>query len=250
MPPAAPPQFSSKTISFLRALKRHNDREWFRERKTEYETHVRRPMIALVERLAVDFKSFAPDLVADPKRSIYRIYRDTRFSEDKSPLKTHIAARFPSRELGPNEGAGLYLHVAPEEVWIGGGMYMPDTSTLQQVREHIAATLTEWRSIVDSPGFKRAVGRVHGERLKRVPRGFPPDHPAAEYLMLRQFLAGREYPSTIAWNGRLHAEILKVFRAVAPMVRFLNDPFLSGLSGYSAREQSSRPPLRDSRVHS
>ena len=109
--------FSPKALSFLRALKRNNDREWFRARKDQYELLLRAPMIALIERLAGDFRTFAPDLVANPKTSLYRIYRDTRFSENKTPLKTHIAAVFPCRGLAKHQGAGLYLEVAPGWVW-------------------------------------------------------------------------------------------------------------------------------------
>src|SRR5688572_2626052 len=100
-------RFSPKALSFLRALKRNNDREWFRARKDQYEQLLRAPMIALVERLAGEFRTFAPDLVASPKMSLYRIYRDTRFSENKAPLKTQIAAIFPCRNLPKHQGAGL-----------------------------------------------------------------------------------------------------------------------------------------------
>src|SRR5688572_3044321 len=105
--------FTRKTLAFLRALKRHNDRDWFRARKVDYEMHVRQPMIELLARLQRDLRAFAPELVSEPKVSLYRIYRDTRFSEDKSPLKTHAAARFPSRAFGRSRGAALYLEVAP-----------------------------------------------------------------------------------------------------------------------------------------
>src|SRR6185369_8583362 len=98
----------------LRALKRNNDREWFRARKDDYEAHVRQPMIALLARLAKDFQSFAPEFVADPKVSLFRIYRDTRFSGDKSPLKTAIGARFPVRGMPKGAGAGLYVEIAPQ----------------------------------------------------------------------------------------------------------------------------------------
>jgi len=117
-----PSPFTPKTLSFLRALKRNNDREWFRSRKPEYERHVRGPMIELIARLAVDLQPFAPDLVADPKTSLYRIYRDTRFSDDKTPLKTNAAAVFPPRGFPRHEGAGLYVEIAPGWVWMGGGM--------------------------------------------------------------------------------------------------------------------------------
>ena len=173
---AAAPRFSAETLRFLRALKRNNRREWFNAHRDDYETHVRQPMTAIVERLADDFRAFAPELVASPKASMYRIYRDTRFSDNKTPYKTHIAAVFPTRGLLKHEGAGVYFHVSPDEVWIGGGMYSPQPAQLYAVREHIAANTRQLRAIVESPGFRRHVGQLEGEKLKRVPRGFPGDH--------------------------------------------------------------------------
>ena len=217
--------FTRKTISFLRALKRNNDREWFRARKPEYEQHVRGPMIELLARLAGDFTAFAPELVADPKVSLFRIYRDTRFSADKSPLKTQVAAYFPHRAL-PKQGAGLYLEIAPDGVWIGGGVYAPDTPELQAMREHIAQNHRKLRTIVEASTVRRTVGDLHGEQLSRVPRGFAKDHPAAEYLRFRQFLAGRGWPAEFACTPRFYNQVLAVFRQVAPLARFLNDPLL------------------------
>ena len=226
--PARTNAFSPKALAFLRALKRNNDREWFRARKEEYEHLVRTPMRAIIDRLAIDLRDFAPDLVANPKTSLYRIYRDTRFSSDKAPLKTNAAAVFPARGLGKHEGAGLYFEIAPGWVWIGGGMYAPDTSTLARVREHIAANPRRLRSIVESPSFRRGVGRLEGERLQRVPRGFPRDHEAAEYLRFRQFLAGREFPASFATSPRFYSGLVTVFRRIAPLVTFLNEPLLPG----------------------
>lgn len=220
------PRFSPKAIAFLRALKRNNDREWFRARKDQYERLLRAPMVGLIERLAGDFPAFAPDLVASPKTSLYRIYRDTRFSDNKAPLKTHVAAVFPRRGLAKHQGAGLYIEVAPAGVWVGGGMYAPDTSQIHAVREHIAANSRRLRAIVESPGFKRAVGTLEGERLQRVPRGFPKDHDAAEYLKYRQFLAGCEFPAAFAASPRFYGGVLKVFRQVAPLIAFLNEPLV------------------------
>ena len=116
--------FTRKTIAFLRALKRNNDREWFRARKANYEAHVRGPMLALVARLAEDFHAFAPELLAEPRASLYRVYRDTRFSADKTPLKTHAAAHFPDRRLR-KAGAGLYFEVAPPGFRRKGGHCAP-----------------------------------------------------------------------------------------------------------------------------
>jgi len=217
------PRFTPKTLSFLRALKRNNDREWFRARKDDYEAHVRMPMLAVIERLATDFQAFAPELVATPK-CIYRMYRDTRFSDDKTPLKTNIAASFRWRGLDRHQGAGLYIEVAAQWVWVGGGMYAPETAQLAAVREHIAANHTHLRAIVESPGFRRAVGSLGGSTLQRVPRGYPADHAAAEYLRHRQFLAGKQFPPEFAYSPRFYSGVLGVYRQIAPLVRFLNEP--------------------------
>ena len=219
-----PSPFTRKSLAFLRALKRNNNREWFRARKAEYEQHVRGPMIELLARLANDFRTFAPELVADPKISLFRIYRDTRFSADKSPLKTHVAAHFPMRGVPRAEGAGLYLEVAPQWVWIGGGIYMPTTSELQAIREHVAATHPQLHRIVTSPSFRKVAGQLSGDRSSRVPRGYDKTHPAANYLQHKQFLAFREFEAEFAIEERFYPELLRTFKAIAPLVRFLNTP--------------------------
>jgi uncharacterized protein (TIGR02453 family) len=220
--------FPAETLRFLRALKRNNRREWFNAHRDDYESYVRQPMTAIVERLAVDLRAFAPELVASPKVSIYRIYRDTRFSENKTPYKTHVAAVFPTRGLPKHEGAGAYFHVSPDEVWIGGGMYMPQPPQLVAVREHIAGHVKQLRTIVESPRFRKYVGPLDGDKLKRVPRGFPADHPAAEYLKYRQFVAGAEFPPAFATAPAFYKTVLTVFRQITPLIRFLNTPLLKG----------------------
>ena len=228
--PTAAPRFTADTLRFLRALKRNNRREWFNAHRDDYEAHVRQPMTLIVERLAHDFRGFAPELVASPKLSMYRIYNDTRFAPDKPPLKTHVAAVFPCRGLARHQGAGLYFEVSPQWVWVGGGLYAPDTPQLQAVREHIAVNHRRLRTIVESPGFRRSVGQLDGERLQRMPRGFPRDHAAGEYLMYRQFLAGREFPAAFATSARFYPGVLQVFRQVAPLTRFLNEPLAGRIS--------------------
>jgi uncharacterized protein (TIGR02453 family) len=219
--------FTRKTLSFLRALKRHNNRDWFRERKAQYDEHVRGPMIDLLARLAADLPSFAPELISDPRVSLYRIYRDTRFSSDKRPLKTHVAAHFPARGFPRNQGAGLYLEITPAWVWIGGGLYMPEGTDLRAIREQIAVHHRRLHRIVTAAAFRRAVGSLEGEQLSRVPLGYPKDHAAADYLRFKQFLAGREFDAELAIRDRFYAQVLTIFRAVAPLVRFLNAPLLA-----------------------
>ena len=218
------PRFTDETLTFLRALKRHNDREWFKARRDQYESHIRAPMVSVIERLATDFRGWAPELVATPKVSMYRIYRDTRFSPNKSPYKTHFAAVFPNRVLTKHGGAGLYFHVDAEHVLVGAGIYAPEPRQLYQLRRHVAANRKRLRAIVESPVFLRSFGPVDGQRLKRVPKGFEPDDPAAEYLKLKQFLAGTERPSSFATSPRFYASLTRLFERLLPFVRFLNEP--------------------------
>jgi uncharacterized protein (TIGR02453 family) len=218
--------FTPKTLSFLRSLKRNNDREWFRARKDQYDEHVRGPMAAVIERLAVDLARFAPELDVSPKRSIYRIYRDTRFSGDKTPLKTQVAASFRWRDLPRGGGAGLYLEVNPGWVWMGGGFYAPEPADLVRIRHHISDTHPELHRISRAAGFRKAVGELDGERLSRVPRGFQKEDAAAEYLKLRNFLAGREFPADFATSSRFYPTLVSTYRAIMPLVRFLNEPLV------------------------
>jgi uncharacterized protein (TIGR02453 family) len=219
--------FTPRTLAFLRALARNNDREWFKARKDIFERDVRAPMIAVIEQLGRDFRGFAPQLLASPQVSLFRMYRDTRFSEDKSPLKTHVGALFPDGRLSKNESPALYLEINPKRVLVAAGLYSADTAQLRAVREHVAANLARFRSIVESPAFTRVGGGLKGDRLQRVPRGFPPDHPGAEYLKMRQFLVWREYPAKLTTTPGFYRTVLAVFRVAAPLVGFLAEPLLA-----------------------
>jgi len=221
------PRFSPKTISFLRSLRRHNDREWFRERRDVYDAHVRGPMVAVIEQLAKDFHRFAPEFVATSKISLFRIYRDTRFSEDKSPLKTHVAAIFPHRDLGRLEGAALYLEVAPTHVMFAGGLHAPSSPELQLIRDELALRYRRFSAITGSVGFRRTLGTLNGKVLQRVPHGYPRDHPAADLLRRREFLVSKKYPANFAAEPRFYRELLRVFRQIVPLVRFLNQPLIN-----------------------
>lgn len=228
--------FTPKTLSFLRSLKRNNKREWFHARKDQFELHCRGPMTGLVERLAVDMRSFAPELIADPKVSLFRQFRDTRFSDDKTPMKTHIAATFPNRTLGRMNGAGVYFEVAPGWVWIGGGLWRPDTSQLHAVREHVAANHRQLRAIVESARFKK-IGGLKGDTMTRVPRGFAKDHPAAAYLQYRQFLGFREEPAAFANGKDFYKQLVWTIETIAPLVRFLNEPIIASYSSSPSGRQ-------------
>lgn len=230
------PHFTNDTLTFLRRLKRHNDRDWFRAHREQYESDVRAPMVRTIEQVAVDLPAFAPDLVATPKASMYRIYRDTRFSADKTPFKTHVSAVFPHRRLTKHGGAGLYFHVATDHVLIGAGIYAPEPRQLYQLRQHISTHLKRFRAIVESPTFRRKFGEISGQRLKRIPKGFDADDPASEYLKLRQFIAGTERPSGFATRPRFYGSLKRLFEQLEPFVRFLNEPLTD-------RQPRPRDPL-------
>ncbi len=217
--------FTPKSLSFLRSLKRNNEREWFHARREQYDQYCRGPMLEAIARLGEDFQKIAPEMLVDPKVNLLRPFRDTRFSEDKTPLKTHVGATIPNRVLGRMNGAGLYFEVAPAWVWIGGGLWRPDTSQLQLVREHVAANHNQLTKIVTSAGFKK-LGGLQGDRMTRVPRGFAKDHPAADYLQYRQFMAFREEPAAFAHSRDFYKQLLWTFETVMPLLRFINEPLV------------------------
>jgi uncharacterized protein (TIGR02453 family) len=173
-------------------------------------------------------RAFAPDHVADPKVSLFRQFRDTRFSDDKTPMKTHIAATFPNRALGRMNGAGIYFEIAPGWVWIGGGLWAPDTSQLHLVREHVAANHKRLTRIVTAPRLRK-IGGLQGDRMTRAPRGFPKDHPAADYLHHRQFIAFREEAPEFATSKTFYSQLRSTIETIAPLVQFLNEPLVSTL---------------------
>ena len=222
--------FTADTLRFFRALKRRNERAWFEAHRDEYEAYVRAPMRHLVEEMDVRLARFAPEIVGDPRHSIFRIHRDIRFSKDKSPYKTHVAAWFyhgaGSRNVGQDgEGgsAGFYVQVSPGASFSGGGIWMPPPSTLKKIREAIADDPRGFARVAGSPVLKRRFGGLDAEdSLKRMPRGFADDHPAARWLKFRSFTVGRLLRDTQATGPRLAALLEADFRAMLPLVRWLN----------------------------
>jgi uncharacterized protein (TIGR02453 family) len=222
--------FPPEALTFLRALKKHNEREWFQPRKEVYEEKVKAPMLELVAALMQRLADFAPDYVADPNKAIYRIYRDTRFSKDKRPYKTHIAAVFTPRHLGKSGGAGFYFSVSPEEIEVGGGVYMPSPEHLRAIRGYMAERHAEFRGIVAARSVKRLLGEMTGESLTRVPKGFPGNHPAEDLLRRKQYLLFASLDTSLATTPKLYREILSRFEAMTPFLAFLNVP-LAGKTG-------------------
>src|SRR5436305_7285355 len=194
--------FRPEAIQFLVDLAANNERSWFQPRKVEYERLLKEPLEALCVALDWEFRSRGLPLRADPSRSPFRIYRDTRFSKDKSPYKTHVAASFgwagdgdepAGRSHTENvHASGGYFHLQPGEIFVGGGVWHPDPSWLKGFRDRVANRTAEFRAIVEAPEFVEAFGSVSddGESLKRVPAGYSPDHPAADILRKKNVTFG------------------------------------------------------------
>jgi uncharacterized protein (TIGR02453 family) len=214
-----PAPFTKKSLAFLRALKRNNDRDWFRARKADYEQHLRSPMIELLARLASDLPAFAPDLVADPRVSLFRIYRDTRFSADKTPYKTHIAAVFPPRGKPREASAGFYFHVSDTQVGIAAGSYMPGPEQLLAIRTWLADNHKAFRKAATAA---KGMGKLQGSTLTRPPKGFCAEHPAIDLIKMKQWVFWDQLDQKVASTPKIVGELVKRFRAVAPVVKMLN----------------------------
>jgi uncharacterized protein (TIGR02453 family) len=216
------PGFPKETLRFLRQLKKNNNRDWFLTNKTVYETKVRAPMVDVLTALQPHLKRFAPEIPYDPRKSIFRIYRDVRFSADKSPYKTHISAFLCPRLSSGAASAGLYLHVDPEQVHVAGGLYHPPSPELLAVRRHIANNVKVLKKILTHAEFVRRFEKLGGDQLSRVPRGFPSDHPAADLLRHKDFTVGITRPPKVSETTEFFDLVLEHFRAMMPLIRFLN----------------------------
>jgi len=222
--------FSPATLSFLRNLKRHNERPWFEAHRAEYEGDVKAPMRELIEEMDVRLARLAPEIIGDPKRSMFRIYRDIRFSSDKSPYKTHASCwlyhRDGTRGVGREAaggGAGFYFQIAPGDSFTGGGMWMPPREALIKLRDAIAEDPKEFAKIATDKRVLRRFGGLDEEAmLRRVPRGFAPDHPGARWLKFQSFVTGRPLSDAQAISARLPALLEADFRLMLPLVRWIN----------------------------
>lgn len=216
--------FPKRGITFLKQLKRNNRRDWFEKHKPDYESFVKLPMQSLIAALQPHFQSFAPEFEVNPKRSLFRIYRDVRFSKDKQPYKTHVAAHFVLRGKPKGvEGSGYYLHVEPGEVFVGGGIYMPDGEQLKKIRKRIAEHSADFLSTVRNSRMERLYGVLEGEKLQRIPKGYPADHPMGEWLKYKQFFVGTSWPEKKCFKAEFVTDVARAFEAATPLIRFLNE---------------------------
>jgi uncharacterized protein (TIGR02453 family) len=214
-------------MTFFRSLKRNNRREWFQPRKHVFDQHVKEPMIELVAALNSEFAKFAPEYVSDPKKAIFRIYRDTRFSADKTPYKTHIAASFGRRGGERLAASGFYFSVSHDQIEVAGGIYHPAPDTMLVVRTHIAEHHQQLRRILADRKVRRLLGELQGDKLTRAPKGFDPAHPAIELIKMKDWILDTTLDPAVGATPLLYREIADRFRVMAPLIEFLNRPLLA-----------------------
>jgi uncharacterized protein (TIGR02453 family) len=221
--------FSRDAIQFLADLAANNDRAWFQPRKADYERLLKEPLELLCLALAERFRAHRIPLMADPRRSVFRIYRDTRFSKDKSPYKTHIAASFAFIGDGADDdaaeerhGNGAYFHFQPGEMYMGGGMWHPEKERLDAFRRAVVEQPDVVRAALEEPGFVKVFGTAHpDEELKRVPAGYPADHPLAHMLRWKDVVFGRRLSDREVLSAGLPDTLAEGYAAALPVLRFL-----------------------------
>ena len=212
--------FTPDAIQFLADLAANNDRAWFQPRKTDYERLLKRPLEALCIALDERFRARDIPLQADPARSPFRIYRDVRFSRDKSPYKTNIGASLPW--IGEGDAhAGGYFHLEPGEAFVGGGMWHPDKASLDAFRRTLDRDAARVHAVIDDPAFVATFGRLNGDRLTRVPQGYRPDHPEAELLKLKDMTFGHRLSDADVFSQDLPDRLAASLATAVPVMRLL-----------------------------
>jgi uncharacterized protein (TIGR02453 family) len=229
VPAAAPPYLRREALTFLGNLAKHNDRQWFQPRKAQFEELLREPMLAIVRKITDAMLDFAPNHMRPAEKSLFRIYRDTRFSSDKRPYKTHVAAWWSHQGLQKTSGAGYYFHISTKEVIVAAGAYMPEKEQLSAIRHWLLDHHTEFRKLLKKPAVRKAFVEFEGNPLTRPPKGFPVDHPALDLIQCRQWGLAATLPAKTALDGKFAEILIRHFRLAAPMVDALNTPIAAAL---------------------
>ncbi len=219
----ATPYFTEKTFKFLRALARNNSREWFHEHKAEYDAHLRGPFLQLITDLQPDLPGISEHYRADPRGvggSLFRIHRDTRFSNDKTPYKTWSGARFAHVRHKQVDAPSFYLHIQPGNCFVGAGLWHPEPDSQRRIRQFIFDNPGSWKAAVQTPAFKRKFS-MDGESLVRPPRGFPADHELIEDIKRKNFVAMAPLEDATVLGPALRKAVAAQFTSLAPLVDYL-----------------------------
>ncbi|WP_051973398.1 DUF2461 domain-containing protein [Cryobacterium sp. MLB-32] len=215
---------SPAALDFLDELEQHNDRDWFAEHKATYDVELKAGMLEVATAINERLAAFAPDHVRPPAKAMMRIYRDVRFSNDKSPYKTHMGAYWPRQGLEKAAGAGFFLQIGARELMIAGGSYSPGPAQLLAIREYLLDHHEELRSLLAAVNNTGLFDPLDGDRLIRAPRGFPAEHPAADLLRHRRWAFTSTLPGIQAESTEFIDVVTERFQALVPLVAFLNTP--------------------------
>jgi len=212
------------TFSFFNDLNENNNREWFQANKQRYETE-HGEFLDFVTDLIAAMSQVDPGIAAlNPKDTIFRIYRDVRFSKDKSPYKTHMGAHLVTG--GKKSGnAGFYIHLEPGGSFAGGGVWQPMPDKLKILRNEIYENLDEFKAIIGDPVFKETFSEIQGDQLINPPKGFPKEHPDIDLLKYKSYTVGKGFTDQFMQSGQSIKEVAKVFEVMAPFIKFINYAF-------------------------
>ena len=226
----APAYLRPEAFTFLRALAKHNDREWFTPRKATFEAELKEPMLAIVRKVTAAMEEFAPSFVRPAEKCLFRIYRDTRFSNNKLPYKTHVAAWWAHSGLEKTSGAGYYFHVSAKDVVIAAGAYMPEKDQLAAIRHWLLDNHAAFRKLLQKTAVRKAFTEFEGNSLVRPPQGFPCEHPALDLIRCRQWGLSTTLPAAEALKPGFAALLIKHFKLAAPVVDALNTPIAAAMT--------------------
>ncbi len=215
--------FTKQTFAFLSALEANNEREWFTAHQQEYEDLVRTPALDFISDMSDEMPAISRHFLAQPKKvggSLMRVFRDTRFSKDKTPYKTNIGIQF-RHEIGKDIHApGYYLHIAPGECFVGIGLWHPDADTLFKIRTALIENSDAWLAARDEATFRKHF-TLEGDSLANAPRGFAKDHPLVEDLKRKDFICLAPLSEAMVTSKNLRPQVVERFRQAAPLMRFL-----------------------------
>jgi uncharacterized protein (TIGR02453 family) len=226
-------QLTKESLEFLNILKANNDRDWFNANKVEY-LKQHQNIIEFADDLLEKLNKH--DIIETPtgKKSLYRIYRDVRFSKDKSPYKTNWAGGF--KRATKQLRGGYYLHIEPDNVFVGGGFWAPNKDDLQRIREDIVTDASELRSILTSKDFKNTFGTLEGEQLKTCPKGFDKEHPDIELLRYKQFIVSKKFSRKEALSKDFSKMVDDTFKKMRPFFDYMSMSVTTDVNGVSIIE--------------
>ena len=222
--------FRPEGLKFLRGLEKNNNREWFNERKAIYEAELKEPMLAIIRKVTEAMTDFAPNHVRSAEKSLFRIYRDTRFSNDKRPYKTHVAAWWSHQGMEKTSGAGYYFQVSAKDAIVAAGAYMPEKEQLAAIRHWLLENHVAFRKLLEKPAVRKTFKEFEGNALTRPPKGFPPEHPAMDLIKCKQWGLSATLPIEAALDAGFAGTLVKHFKLLAPIVDALNTPIAASLA--------------------